>query len=449
MTTPRRAVLFGLVAGWLLLPDPPVHTMWHTDDKILVVGLGTPLLAFVFDARSFLRLRPHWCDLPMVMWCISPLFSSLSNELGLKDGISESLGQTTMWGTGYVLGRAYFADPQGLRELALAIFIGALVYVPLCAYEMRMSPQLNNMVWGFQQKNWGTAWRYDGWRPKVFMDSGLMVGLWMSMASLLGVAIWRSRVTRTLFRIPMSLLSLGMILTTVMVKATGALGLLLMGLATIFVARLTKSRFPMWGLFALPLVYIILRTTTTFSGDALVDFAKRFSEERAQSLEFRLDNEDILMAKAFEQPLFGWGGWGRSRVLNDWGKDVSTTDGRWIIGLGKNGLFGMWSLVAANLVPFVMFLKSFRVRDYLEGEMMIVAALAVFLPLRMLDNIMNGQEIPAYWSICGGIAGFCLAYAGKIVPTGPGVQPLADPVRPVRYPTTTRRLSPGHPPARP
>jgi hypothetical protein len=32
--------------------------------------------------------------------------------------------------------------------------------------------------------------RFGGWRPTVFMEHGLMVGMWMSMAAMIGLWLW-------------------------------------------------------------------------------------------------------------------------------------------------------------------------------------------------------------------------------------------------------------------
>jgi hypothetical protein len=66
------------------------------------------------------------------------------------------------------------------------------------------------------------------------------------------------------------------------------------------------------------------------------------SEERAGSLAFRIKNENMLVQKALQQPLFGWGGWKRSFICaKTTGETVSVPDGLWIIAFGQNGLFGL------------------------------------------------------------------------------------------------------------
>ena len=57
-------------------------------------------------------------DIPVVVWCLVPMASSLTNGLGAYDGASFILQRVLMWGVPYFIGRLYFNDPQSLRELA-------------------------------------------------------------------------------------------------------------------------------------------------------------------------------------------------------------------------------------------------------------------------------------------------------------------------------------------
>ncbi len=41
----------------------------------------------------------------MAVWCACPIASSLTNGLGLYDGLSASFGRFVMWGLPYLLGR--------------------------------------------------------------------------------------------------------------------------------------------------------------------------------------------------------------------------------------------------------------------------------------------------------------------------------------------------------
>ena len=64
-------------------------------------------------------------------------------------------------------------------------------------------------------------------------------------------------------------------------------------------------------------IYYAVRITDALVGPHAVELVRMFiNEERAHSLEYRLENEDLLIAKALQRPIFGWGGWGRNCVYD-------------------------------------------------------------------------------------------------------------------------------------
>ena len=69
----------------------------------------------------------------------------------------------------YLIGRLYFSDAEGLRELAIAIVIGGLACVLPCLYEMRMSPLLLPQVYGIDRYE---GIRMGGYRPRIFFSTG-------------------------------------------------------------------------------------------------------------------------------------------------------------------------------------------------------------------------------------------------------------------------------------
>src|SRR5205823_15018650 len=167
-------------------------------------ALGVLMGAAIFDTDRLLGFRPRWIDLPMILWCTSVFVSSHNNGLGIYDGCSEAVRQIIIWGLPYVIGRVYFSDLEGIRELAVGIFIGGLIYVPLCWFEVRMSPQLHVWVYGFRQHSFYQNMRDGGYRPMVFMQHGLMVAMWMSMTALIGLVLWRCRSITKLWDIPIA-----------------------------------------------------------------------------------------------------------------------------------------------------------------------------------------------------------------------------------------------------
>jgi hypothetical protein len=160
---PRRAVIVAFIAAWLFLPVPVPESLMIRGlpelDKMTVTCLAVFLGTAIFDKSRLLSFRFKRFDIPMIIWCLVPLFSSLTNNDAtiydhpaipnpLYDGLSTVLKQSVTWGFPYLVGRIYLTTLPALRELAIGIFIGGLIYIPLCLFEMKMSPQLHNMVYG-------------------------------------------------------------------------------------------------------------------------------------------------------------------------------------------------------------------------------------------------------------------------------------------------------------
>ena len=183
----------------------------------------------------------------------------------------------------------------------------------------------------------------------------------------------------------------------------GALALLITTWGAIQLSVRLKSCFPLRLLVLLPVLAIILKINGTWSGQNMVDLAKRFSPDRAASLEFRLMNEEILVERALERPVFGWGGWGRSRVRNEDGKDISVTDAYWLIVLGTTGLVGLVSFACLTLIPFSLLLRRVPVVDWRRPQFAAAITLGALLPAYFADCLFNDMKIPIYMLVAGGI----------------------------------------------
>src|SRR5215212_5969246 len=129
---PRRAVVAAFVGGWLFLPVFGIDIVGLPPfSKVSASAYSVLLGAILFDGDRLLTVRPRWFDLPIVVWCFTPLASSISNGLGVYDGLSACLSEIVLWGIPYYLGRAYFNDWESIRELAIGVFVGGLIYMPL------------------------------------------------------------------------------------------------------------------------------------------------------------------------------------------------------------------------------------------------------------------------------------------------------------------------------
>ncbi len=403
---PRRAIVAAFLIAWLFLPWARYSIPGLPDfTKLSSTCVGVVLIGLIADPQHrFLRVRPRLYDIPMAVFCATPFATALSNELTPWDGLSAVAGTTITWGIPYWIGRAYFASREGLKELASTIVFGALIYIPFAFFEIAMSPRIHKIVYGWHASPIRTTRRAFGvYRPVVFLQNGLMLGMWMACATLIAFWYWRSRVPS---RFGM-LTALSLLFTTLACQSFGAIALMTGACLVLFTCESTRTKAALVALVAAIAAYPLLRSTGLWSGESAAGLVSDFfSSGRADSLRFRLDNEVLLVEKALERPMFGWGGYSRSHVFDDKGRDMTISDGLWIVTLGKYGFSGLVSLVGLFLLPCAKFIRKTPVVLWSEPRTAPAAVMMVVVVIYLGDCMFNAMINPLFIIAIGGLSGF-------------------------------------------
>jgi hypothetical protein len=405
----RRAVLAAFVVGWLFLP-------WATYkipqlpayDKISATCLVVFCAMLIFDMQHIAAFKPKWFDLPVTVVFLCPIVTSLTNGLGLYDGLSAAERDFITWGLPYFIGRVYFSDAQGLRELIIACFLGGLVYVPLCLWESRMYPTLHSQLYGFFPSGaGGPAARAGGWRPLVFMPHGLMLGMWMTAASLCGFWLHQTKSLHSVVKIPVAVLVPVLGVTAVLCRSSGAIVLLFLGLLVLLATRYLRTHAPTILLVSVCVVFVVLRASGLSDGSQILRFSyKLLPEDRYASVATRVRQDTQFAAKARQRPIFGWGLWGRHRWHDEeTGRDYSQTDSLWAIEFGTHGTVGLAALLSTILLPVLLFTRRIPSQYLLNSVGSSGVAAALIVCLWMLDNTQNAMFNPIYMLMAGGLAG--------------------------------------------
>ena len=403
---PRKAVLATFISGWLFLPNAG-YDILALHSKPNIVSAGVLVWSAIFHSQLWLRLRLRLIDVPMLVWCcFCPLASSITNDLGNYDAVSALVYSVLLWGVPYLVGRLYFGSIEGLRELAIGVLMAGIVYVPFCLWEIRMSPHLHEHLYGFRQHDFAQTYRFGGWRPMVFKQHGLAVALGMGTATLLALWMWGSGTLKKLWGVPSGLIALVLCVTTVLCKSVNAIVLVIFGSIVYVLNKSLKTALPIVFLALLPPLYMYLRITGSFSGEALVTLTgQTINEDRAQSIEFRLVNEKLLLDQAFKKKLLGWSRWGGSRIRDKAGRDLAITDSVWIIVFGVNGIVGLIALTAFQLLPVFVLLLRCPAKYWPHPKIAPAGALAVVLVLDMVDDMFNSMYDPLFFIAAGALMG--------------------------------------------
>lgn len=416
----RRAMLTAVFAAWLFLPMAAYTFVGLPDyTKSTATMYGLILATLLFDPRAVLRFRPSLIDVPILIWCLTPFVSSLVNGYGAYDGMSAVMYQSLTWFMPYFFGRIYLGDQRGMRELVLALVIAALVYAPFCIVEMILSPQFHRWTYGYHQHDFIQQVRGNAYRPMVYMQHGLACSMFMASGALAASWLAISGAARSLHRVPMWAIA-GLLLTiTILSRSMGATMLLIAGLGALMATKYAKTRLALVLLAAAPMCYMGLRATGIWDGSHLTSLASVVSAGRASSLQARLDNENALVGRALEKPVVGWAGQGGARVRDEDGKDISVTDGLWVIAVGNNGLIGLLGLTLAVLGPPLVMLRRYPASLFASPAGGPAAVCAALLIVHACDNLFNAMVNPLFFLAAGALASALLSDRRRRAPAAP------------------------------
>ncbi|MCA9303531.1 MAG: hypothetical protein KC996_05360, partial [Phycisphaerales bacterium] len=115
-----RGVLTSTIIGWLFLspliginlPGLPVF------NKDAAVAYAILLGMVMVEGKAISAFRPKLLDIPMLVWIVVPFFSSVTNGLGVSDGLSEIYLRLMSWGIPYFAGRILIRTPGDVRTAA-------------------------------------------------------------------------------------------------------------------------------------------------------------------------------------------------------------------------------------------------------------------------------------------------------------------------------------------
>ena len=305
------------------------------------------------------------------------------------DGVSTAVRDVVTVLVPLILGRALIRSRRDLHDVLLVLVIGGLVYSLPIFWELRMSPMLHHNIYGFfPRDDWSQNLRLGGYRPTVFMGHGLVVGFFMFLSVTAAIILHKAG-KRALWGVPMVYIIAYLFVVLVLVKATAAVLYALVGLCLIRLLTIKNQMRVMLLLAFVVVSYPLARITNVFPTDSVLSVAKSFGADRVQSLQFRFDNEDLLVLKGAERWFFGWGGFGRERVYDEeTGKDLVIQDGAWIAQFGTHGTLGFLCYFAVLILPLWQAARGMkRVRS--QTDRTLLAGLSFIVTVCCVNTLPN------------------------------------------------------------
>lgn len=425
----ERAILWCLIAGYLILP--PVAEF----DLPLVPDLDKSsipsLVVFIFCV-FFLKKRISFWPKPILARCLTVLFvlgvipTVLTNRDSLIFETVQNAAPTVFFNGAvpglrwidlgsvianqliilipFFVGRQFFSSQEGQREIAVALVISAIFYSIPGLIEIRLSPQVNTWVYGFFQHDFTQTIRQGGYRPLVFLEHPLWYALFITYALLSATVLFKTSEGPNRTRMGCALLYLFVFLFMCKSLATQLYAICFIPLLLwLPIDKLLKVCV---GLGIIAVVYPMLRNFDLIPLEAIQAQAEAYSADRAQSLGYRLENEEMMLARAAEKPWFGWGGWGRNLVRDaETAEIISIPDGRWIIVFGTFGWLGYIAEMGLLTLPLFYFWAQMRRQGYADISPY-VGALILVLTATLVDMLLNATLIPLTWLCAGALLGY-------------------------------------------
>ncbi len=412
---PARALIWSILGAYLVLP--PAQAVIALPglpdlDKSSISNLAALACAlFLLKDRVAFLPRSWPGRFLVVLYVFSPFATVLANGepvtgpglylpgMQLYDSLSSVAGQAITI-TPYFLARRYLATPEAARVLLVALVAGGLAYVPAMLVEARLSPQINIWVYGFFAHDFAQAVRFGGYRPMVFLPHGLWLALFILMSFLSALSL--ARMTPTDGRVKWVGFALVLAGALVLGRSVGPM-FYAVALAPMILVAGSRTQILLAGMLAVVVIaYPLLRGLHLVPIDPVMSLAHAISAERAQSFEFRVMNEEALLNHAAQQPLFGWGGYGRNLIHDpETGRALSVSDGMWIIRLGMTGWLGYIAEFGLLAMPLLMLAR----RAFRQVPAMAVAAVALIYAANLVDLLPNATLVPLTWLIGGALLG--------------------------------------------
>jgi hypothetical protein len=394
----RHALCVAFLGGSLLFPERIAFVFQGLPEmgKYELITLGSLSGALLFHAGSFRPAR--WFRGPelIVLLMLPAAFAtallngdripgSRSSTLSAYDGLSLGFFDLTYMGIPFLLGVTFFRAVRDLRFMMLAFVVAGLATSLFVLFEAWYSPQLHNLVYGYLQHSWLQLMRMGGWRPMGFLPHGLAMSLFIGACLIAATSGSRIRARVGPVTSGQAAVWLGAML--LLCRSLGAiLQAALFVPAAALLRRTTQLRLA-WILSIVVVCYPVLRAVDVFPTGLILDTAEVLDARRAQSLAFRFENEDRLAIHAGDRPLFGWGGFGRSKAVGDGGPKV-VVDGFWINRYSARGIAGFLIYIGLLVLPVRMAYRARRdVVAHPEGAWLCGAAL--ILTMHAVDTLPN------------------------------------------------------------
>ena len=392
-------------------------TQWFS--KAWFVPVFLIVISAIFNRKAFGSLRLGLLDWVVIFWCAWPLIQALWIEQSIPSPVFQSAYLVGVWGAPWLLGRAYFRDAKSQISLIKALVIVSATYIPIAILEGIGTSSGEAFVhdWAYGAHPFAQVGyeRYFGNRPIGFFEDGNQYGMWICMASLVGlVGLARFADLLSANGKVNRLLQLAAIVLVAMAIAAQSIGALLL-LAVGFFLFVFSEKLKLRAAMAIGSAGILLIGTLYFSGALPIEKIARetaigqtalasFRSVGRGSLPWRISQDQKALVLLKGHYVLGTGQWlwWEAAKTRPWGMPQ--------LAIGQFGLFGLLAslliLCASPLITLWRFSNAPPNFNVSSNTLLSAAPklLAIVALMAVIDSLLNSFIFLPVLVIAGALA---------------------------------------------
>lgn len=383
----------------LAIPGPPVL------NRASIVGLGGLLGLLLADWPALRRIRPATLDLPIAVWCLAPIASTLANHLPIAWGLAQSRHLALAWGVPYLLGRVYLGDNESLRRFGRGWVVAGVLAAPFCLLEFAAQPFLYTWIYGANPYQIEGMRRPILYRPMLLAEDGNQLGIWIATAAVAAVWLRRSNSLGPVLAIPDRIVAPGLVALCLLCQSHGSIALLLAALLGIrlLTRRPATGKIGPWTTAATSAMVLLVLASSIAEAAGLREQTRSFFLGLGkESFTWRLARSGDLLATALAHPILGWG-------RPDWPMELGqpvvcpVSLGLWLFALGMYGTIGLAASTLALVLPLVEVWKWLPARSWLNPSCSGATLAAALLAVNAADSLVNSTLLLPILAGAGGL----------------------------------------------
>lgn len=408
----RTIYLNFIICAHLFLPQAAVDIPYFLPlEKGGIIGVFTALL-IILNRREF---NARYRTFAILLFLFGMGGTVVSHYLNGDPAISQSkyiagvsvydgFAAAVKWGLGalpFLAGIGLFYREADAEYFLKRMVLFGLIYGALILFEWRMSPQLHSWIYGFFQHQFIQHMRGGGFRPIVFMEHGLHVAFFAFLATCSLIILMRAHLAERGIITKAKLAYLGILVF--LCKSFGSIIFLTVVAPFIWLASRKAMRNAAMVLAVIAITYPASRSTGIFPAEPLLETLTAINADRGASLGLRFRQEEAILDRTLERPIWGWAGYGRSRLVDTAGPVI--TDGLWVVIFGRRGWAGFLAVFGLLTLPIYLVWRAGMRREV----PFTIAGIAMLLAINTVELLPNSTIGPWTWLMAGTLAGYALS----------------------------------------